>query len=58
MDLDDDELRATRNFFWKRKAKYIAIPEKELKLMNNEFFKLKKENRELKERIKKMKGER
>lgn len=58
MDLDDDELRATRKlFFGHRKINYIAIPEKEMKHINNEFIKLKKENRKLKDTIQKMKGE-
>ena len=52
MDLDDDELRATRKlFFGHRKINYIAIPEKEMKHLNEQYIKLKKENKILKEKI-------
>lgn len=58
MDLDDDELKATKRlFFGRRKINYIAVPEKEMKHIKEEFIKLKKENRKLKETIQKMKGE-
>jgi hypothetical protein len=58
MDLDDDELRATRKFFFeKRNNYYIAVPEKELEFIKERFIKLKKENRKLKDTIQKMKGE-